>query len=276
MITVNGKELSTEEYKRTCATYMMQSDKKELTADEKTAIANQLVNAHLLLMAGKESDVEVTSEELETNFTNFKAQYASEEEFAEALERVNDTEESIKEKLNENILLHKYLSEKFYTKVSVSDEDAEIFYRENEAQFISPDQVQASHILVKEENEASDIKAKLDSGDNFEELAKEFSKCPSGAKGGDLGYFGKGQMVPEFEQAAFSLNPGEVTGPVKTQFGYHMIKLVDKKESEKQTFESVKENIKAYIGKGIADQMITDKINELRENAEIEIEESSL
>ena len=276
MITVNGKKLSSEEYKRTCVTYQMQTGKTDLTSDEKTAIANQLVNAHLLLIAGQESDVEVTKDELEENYANFKAQYSSEEEFKSALERVNDTEESIKVKLKENILLHKYLSEKFYSKVEVSDDEAESFYKENEEHFITPDQVQASHILVKEENEADEVKTKLDSGENFEDIAKEVSKCPSSAKGGDLGFFGKGQMVKEFEDAAFSLNPGEITGPVKTKFGYHMIKLIDKKKSAKQSFESVKDNIKAYIGKGIADQMITEKINELRETAEIDIDEASL
>ena len=276
MITVNGKKLSSEEFNRTCVTYQMQTGKNELTAEEKTAIANQLVNAHLLLMAGMESDVEVSKEELEENYSNFKAQYASEEEFEAALAKVDDTEVSIKEKLNENILLHKYLSENFYSAVEVSDSDAEDFYRQNEQQFVTPDQVQASHILVKEEKEAEEVKSKLDAGENFEDIAKEVSKCPSSAKGGDLGFFGKGQMVKEFEDAAFALNPGEVTGPVKTQFGYHMIKLVDKKKSAKQSFESVRENIKAYIAKGIADQMITDKINELRETAEIVIDEAAL
>ena len=276
MITVNGEELSREEYVRTCSTYMMQSGKAEITADEKTAIANQLVNANLLLQEGKSSSVEVTPEELDENFNNFKAQYPSEEEFKAALEKVGDTEETIKEKLKDNILLHKYLSEEFYSKPEVTDDDAESFYKENEKQFVSPDKIQASHILVKEESEASDVKAKLDSGEKFEDLAKELSKCPSSGKGGDLGFFGKGQMVPEFESAAFSLNVGEVTGPVKTDFGYHMIKVTDKKESEKQSFDSVKENIKAYLGKGIADQLVSDKINKLRENAEIVIDEAKL
>jgi parvulin-like peptidyl-prolyl isomerase len=276
MITVNGKEIDQEEFLRTCRTYVMQSGKKEITADEKVAIANQLVNANLLLSAGKSSSVEVTAEELEENFNNFKAQYPTEEEFKGALEIVGDTEESIKVKLEDNILLHKYLSEEFYSKTEVTDEDAESFYNENEQQFVSPDQVQASHILVKEENEASDVKAKLDSGENFEDVAKKDSKCPSKEKGGDLGFFGKGQMVPEFEKAAFTLNVGEVTGPVKTDFGYHMIKVTDKKESEKQSFDSVKENIKAYLSKGIADQLVSEKINTLREDAEIVIDEEKL
>jgi peptidyl-prolyl cis-trans isomerase C len=84
--------------------------------------------------------------------------------------------------------------------------------------------IRASHILVEKEYEAEDVLKKLGEGNSFESLAKAFSKCPSGADGGDLGEFGKGQMVAPFEQAAFALKVGEVSGLVRTQFGYHIIK----------------------------------------------------
>ena len=83
--------------------------------------------------------------------------------------------------------------------------------------------VRASHILVEHTHEVEDIQKKLKEGKSFAELAKAFSKCPSRMQGGDLGQFGKGQMVPSFEQAAFALKVGEVSGPVRTQFGYHLI-----------------------------------------------------
>lgn len=89
--------------------------------------------------------------------------------------------------------------------------------------------VRASHILVNSEKETKDILAKLNLGENFEELAKKYSTCPSGRKGGDLGWFGKGMMVKEFEDASFSAKDGDVTGPVKTQFGYHIIKITGNK-----------------------------------------------
>jgi peptidyl-prolyl cis-trans isomerase C len=91
-------------------------------------------------------------------------------------------------------------------------------------------QVRASHILVKTESEANDVMKKLNAGKEFADLARLYSTCPSGKKGGDLGFFGKGQMVKEFETAAFSMEKGQVTQkPVKTQFGYHIIKVTDKK-----------------------------------------------
>jgi len=84
--------------------------------------------------------------------------------------------------------------------------------------------IRAKHILVEHEFEVSDIQRKLDEGASFEDLARDFSKCPSGQSGGDLGHFSKGQMVKPFEEAAFSLEVGEVSKPVKTQFGFHLIK----------------------------------------------------
>jgi peptidyl-prolyl cis-trans isomerase C len=87
--------------------------------------------------------------------------------------------------------------------------------------------IRASHILVGTEHEAQDLIKKLDEGTTFEDLAQKFSQCPSGKQGGDLGNFGKGQMVAPFEQAAFALNPGEISKPVQTQFGYHLIKRVE-------------------------------------------------
>lgn len=90
-------------------------------------------------------------------------------------------------------------------------------------------QVRAFHILVKSEDEAQKIMKRLNDGEEFAKVARRFSSCPSGKNGGDLGWFGKGQMVPEFEQAAFAADIGKVIGPIKTQFGYHVIKVSGKK-----------------------------------------------
>lgn len=90
-------------------------------------------------------------------------------------------------------------------------------------------QVHAAHILVKKEEEARLLLARISAGESFSDLAKKHSDCPSGRKGGDLGWFGTGQMVREFEEAAFKSNKGSVVGPVKTQFGYHLIKILDQR-----------------------------------------------
>jgi len=103
------------------------------------------------------------------------------------------------------------------------------FYRSTAHHFCMTTQVRASHILVKTEDEANRIIKRLGDGEEFQKTARRFSSCPSGKNGGDLGWFGKGQMVPEFEQAAFAADTGKVIGPVKSQFGYHVIKVTGKK-----------------------------------------------
>jgi peptidyl-prolyl cis-trans isomerase C len=90
-------------------------------------------------------------------------------------------------------------------------------------------QARASHILVKTEDQANQILKRLADGEEFDKVARRFSSCPSGKNGGDLGWFGKGQMVPEFEKVAFDNDPGKIVGPVKTQFGYHVIKVTGRK-----------------------------------------------
>lgn len=97
------------------------------------------------------------------------------------------------------------------------------------AEYSNITSVKASHILVNTKAEANLIKSKIDNGESFEALAKKYSKCPSGQEGGNLGYFERGQMVPEFEDAAFDLPVGKVSEPVHTQFGWHLIKVYDKK-----------------------------------------------
>jgi len=105
----------------------------------------------------------------------------------------------------------------------------ELFYPITPSFLYMAVQARASHILVKTEDQANQILKRLADGEEFDKVARRFSSCPSGKNGGDLGWFGKGQMVPEFEKVAFENDPGKVVGPVKTQFGYHVIKVTGRK-----------------------------------------------
>lgn len=128
--------------------------------------------------------------------------------------------------------------------ITVTEEEQKAFYEENKAQFGKGATVSAKHILTDSEEKCQTILKNIEAGEKtFEEAAREFSTCPSGAKGGDLGEFGKGQMVKEFENAAFDAEIGKVVGPVKTQFGYHLIKVEKKNEPKTAEFEEVKGQI---------------------------------
>ena len=128
--------------------------------------------------------------------------------------------------------------------IDVSVEEAKEFYESNKAMFGKGETVQAKHILVDSEEKAKEIFAAIEKGETtFEEAAKAHSSCPSKEKGGDLGEFGKGQMVKEFEDAAFAAEIGKVTDPVKSQFGYHLIKVEKHNEPETKSFEEVKDEV---------------------------------
>ena len=131
--------------------------------------------------------------------------------------------------------------------VAVTEDELKEFYEANKARFEKGATVSAKHILVKEEEKCQKVLEEIIAGKAFEEAAQQYSTCPSGQKGGDLGEFGKGQMVKEFEEAAFAAEIGEVVGPVKTQFGYHLIKVEKKNEPSVVPYEEVAERIKQIV-----------------------------
>lgn len=150
--------------------------------------------------------------------------------------------------------------------ISVSEEEMKAHYEANKQSYAKGMTVSAKHILVDSEEKCSDILASITSGEKaFEVAAQEFSTCPSGQRGGDLGEFGKGQMVKEFEEAAFSAEIGQVVGPVKTQFGYHLIKVEKKNEASVSDFAEVKESIRRVLLQQKQNQVYNEAVAELKE-----------
>ncbi|WP_346911489.1 peptidylprolyl isomerase [Faecalicatena orotica] len=149
--------------------------------------------------------------------------------------------------------------------IDVTDEEAKTYYEANPQQFSRSATISAKHILTETEEKSSSILESITNGEKtFEDAAKEFSTCPSGAKGGDLGEFSQGQMVKEFEDAAFAAEIGHVVGPVQTQFGYHLIKVEGKKEASNMPFEDVLDNIKMTLLQQKQNAAYTEKAKELR------------
>jgi foldase protein PrsA len=173
----------------------------------------------------------ISDKEIQTEFENWKTQYGA--QFESVVEMQG--EDVVKQMVKVNLLRKKAAEDE----VKVTDEDLKAYYDTLEGQ------VRASHILVADEATAKDVKKKLTAGEKFEDLAKEYSTDPgSGQKGGDLGWFGKGAMVKEFEDAAFKLKEGEVSEPVKSEFGYHIIKVTETVKPFEEMKESLKEEVR--------------------------------
>ena len=181
-------------------------------------------------------------------------------------EKIDETEEfkNVMENARKDILAQMAMRKLFAT-VNVTDDEIKEYYEANKGKYSKGASVHAKHILVDNEEKCTELLNAITSGEKvFEDVAKESSTCPSGANGGDLGEFGKGQMVKEFEDAAFAAEIGHVVGPVKTQFGYHLIKVEDKKEAEDAKLDDVKEQIKSEIMQKKQQEAYTAKVEELK------------
>jgi peptidyl-prolyl cis-trans isomerase C len=180
------------------------------------------------------------------------------------------------EELKARVIVEAFLKKKIEEQAGISDADLKKFYDENKDKFKSGEQVRASHILVKEEGAAQAILADIKKGGNFEELAKKHSIDAAAAKGGDLGWFGQGSMIPAFEKVAFAMKEGEISGLVKSQYGYHIIKLTGKRAAGIRSFEESKELIRAKLLPEKQQEIFAKLKDDLKKNAKFTINEEVL
>ena len=173
-------------------------------------------------------------------------------------------------------LASELLEKEIMTKAKVSDQEAKDYYAKHKDEFTTTSQIRASHILVKTEEEAKKVLERLKKGEKFEEIAKKDSLDKGSApNGGDLGFFSRGQMIPAFERAAASLKVGELSGPVKTEYGYHIIKVVDKKTGPTMEFDKVKDMIVQRLSGERQKEAFDKYVEDLKKGYKIEINKDS-
>ena len=180
------------------------------------------------------------------------------------------------EDLKKRVVVEAFLKKKVEESANVSDAELQEFYKKNQDKFQTGEQIKASHILVKSAAEAKDIEKQLKAGASFDALAKKHSIDGAAAKGGDLGWFGKGSMLPEFEKVAFSLKEGQTSGIVQTKFGYHIIKATGKRPAGARSFEEVREEIKAAVIPEKQQATFAKLKEELKKDAKLSIKEDAL
>jgi len=194
--------------------------------------------------------------------------------YKEAVNKKVDKNEDVKRLVNEakrKIMIVQLLRDEVDGHNDVTDEEIQSYYNENQEKFTTPEVLRASHVLVKTEDEAKDILVELSNGRNFEDLARARSIDPTAKIGGDIGYFTRNQLVPEVEEACFSMQPGEISGIVNSKFGYHVIKLTERKEPALKDFEEVKDVIKQSLTRHKKKVRFNELVETLREKSEIVI-----
>lgn len=205
---------------------------------------------------------EVTEEQVDEEVQKTKDQLGDQFEQALQAQGLSD-EETYRNIVHLSLLQEAAIAED----IEIPEEDIKKRHEENNTE------IKAQHILVEDEETANEVKKKLDEGGDFAELAKEYSTDGSAEQGGDLGYFSKGKMVPEFEETAFGMEPGEVSDPVQSQFGFHIIKVNDKREVEEPTkYEDVKEDIRRELLNERMDvAKVQEKMDGLMKDANIDV-----
>ena len=285
---VNGNVISrtdldfeTNQYKQQLEQRGQAVSEAQLQEVQKQALEG-LINQELLFQESQVKGIQVSEKAIDDRLGAIKQRFGSQAEFETALTSLNLKESELKTKIKRGLAIEELIQTQIDDKVVISDQENEAFYKDHPEFFKQSEQVKASHILIKVEKDASDsdkaqAKAKIDAvqkklkdGGDFAELAKEYSEGPSNEKGGDLGYFEHGQMVKEFEDAAFGLKPGEVSGVVETQFGYHLIKVTDKKPESTVAYDEVKDRITEYLKREKTQKDLQLYIEKLRGASKIE------
>lgn len=232
------------------------------------------------LIEKRASAIKVSDEEVADTFKKFTATMGSEEDVKKQIVASGQTIDGVKEKIRASLQQDHWLDAEIAKTGGVSDQDAETFYKANTAKFLSPPQVRASHILLRlapeakpeevvaKQKAAEAIAARVKKGEDFAKLAQELSEDPSAKQNsGDLNFFSKEQMVPEFSEAAFAMKKGEVSEPVRSQFGYHVIKVTDRHDAETVPLEKVKPKLLAFLKQ----QKVEALKQEIRAKAEVKV-----
>lgn len=235
-------------------------------AQLRNAIVRSLVEKTQFEIAAEELGIEVTDEEVDTRLQELKEEFfeGDEKRYQDELEAQGLTEEQVKSDLRTRVLSEK-IFEEVTSEVEVTDEEIQAYYDENAAQFETPASREVRHILVKQKARADDIHAQLEDGGDFARLAKRFSEDPASAKEGGKFTAQQGATVEEFDRTAFELDTGELSAPVKTQFGWHIIEAVgDVQEKATQELAAVEEQISTTLLEEKKNARINEWIEELR------------
>jgi peptidyl-prolyl cis-trans isomerase C len=284
---VNGEDVKKTELEMAIKS-LEDRARSTVPAEQRDAVYRQvldrLIGFHLLVQESKTRKVVAPPWEVDGQVDQIKKQFPSEDAFKQMLQSRGVTVEQLRSDTAQTIAVNLMLKNELEPKVAVAEADSKKFFDENKPRFRQEDSVHASHILIrtpenadaaakaKAKTQADDLLAQLKKGGDFSELAKKYSQDPgSASKGGDLGFFSKGQMVPAFEQAAFGLKPGQTSGVVETPFGYHIIRVSEAKAGRDLTYDEVKGQIDDYLKQQLREKKSQEFVDQLKAKGKVQI-----
>jgi peptidyl-prolyl cis-trans isomerase C len=283
---VNGAPITRAEVDRAILVYLAQSRlSHDLTPEARKEAENgaleQLIGAKLLYQTGLKLNIDHLESQVAAKLAQSKAKFPSAAAYEQALKTNNLTEPEAQEIVRNDIVVTNLLEKEVVDKITISELEVRDYYLQNQDKFTQPEGTQISHILIEVPADATletklralgkaeAVRKKLLAGADFAALAKSESSCPSKEEGGDLGLFGKDEMIPEFAAALGALRPGEISQVVETTSGFHVLKLVASNPASVSTLGEVKEKIASYLKQQRIEQAIVDYVSGLKKSASI-------
>jgi peptidyl-prolyl cis-trans isomerase C len=285
---VNGVAISMEQYNKELNVQLARGSQqgKQMSDDQlaalKNSILDSLIEREVLYQQSQKSGIQVSDQKVDDQLAGIKKRFPNETEYKNALSKMNLSEDEVKAQIKRGLSIRELIDQQITSKVVITDEESKAYYDKNPQMFKQPEQIKASHILIKVDAKADEaqkaearkkieeVQKKLKDGGDFAALAKEYSEGPSSAKGGDLGYFRRGQMVKPFEEAALALKPNEVSDIVETRFGYHLIIVYDIKPAQTLAYADVKDKINQRMKQEKVEKEAVQYVDKLKKDAKLE------
>jgi peptidyl-prolyl cis-trans isomerase C len=287
---VNGKAISYKDFERKLKIFEQQVMRGQpgqlpdgLRERARQQVVHQLISEELLYQESIKQKLKLENGYVDNELKSLKERFGSDMQYQQVLKRMELTEDQLKDQIARQALIRQLVEKEVISKIALSKEDAKEYYQANSDKFRQPERVRAQHILIKvdpgaDEQKKSEARKKLEGvkkrvlgGEDFGKLAKEYSEDEySKVRDGDLGYFTRGRMVKSFEDAAFQLAPNEVSGIVETQFGYHLIKVLDHQAAKDPSFEEVEPQVMSILRNETIQRKLDPYILNLRQNAKVE------
>lgn len=285
---VNGVVITRAHYDKELKVHMERVSRqgRQISDDQLTELKNEvldgLIEREVLYQQSQKAGIKVDDQKVDEQLAGIKKRFPNDADFQKALTSMNLTEAEVRTQIKRGLAIRGLIDREVADKIVVTEEETKAYYTDNPRFFKQPEQVKASHILIKVEPTADDaakaaarkkiedVRKKLTDGGDFAELAKEYSEGPSGPRGGDLGYFGRGQMVKPFDDAVFAMQVNQVSEVVETRFGYHLIKVYDKKPEETLAYAEVKDRISERLKREKIQKGAQGYVENLKKDAKIE------
>ena len=285
---VNGVAISMEQYTKELNVQLarLTQQGRQVSDDQLAAlkknILDSLIEREILYQQSQKAGIQITDQKVDDQLAAIKKRFPNDAEYKNALGKMNLSEDEVKAQIKRGLSIRELIDQQITSKVVITDEESKAYYDKNPQMFKQPEQIKASHILIKVDAKADEAKKvearkkieevqqKLKDGGDFAALAKEYSEGPSNTKGGNLGYFRRGQMVKPFEEAALALKPNEVSDVVETRFGYHLIKVYDTKPEQTLAYADVKDKINQRMKQEKIEKEATQWVDQLKKDAKLE------